>query len=158
MKIVTLLLALSFFFTSCNNKTAGAKKNVKDDTAKAPVTEDTTMTPMPGSDRDEHGCIGSAGYTWSVVKNECIRIFEAGTRLSAAEALADKTTDAFVVFSSDNKKAELYIPNQATSPVIFEQSKNDTKKWADEHWSLEKTAKGLVLKKDGIAQYTGQGI
>jgi hypothetical protein len=20
--------------------------------------------PMPGSDRDEHGCIGSAGYVW----------------------------------------------------------------------------------------------
>ena len=31
---------------------------------------------MPGSDRDEHGCIGSAGYTWCEAKEKCIRIWE----------------------------------------------------------------------------------
>lgn len=34
---------------------------------------------MMGNDRDPHGFIGSAGYTWSLVKNKCIRIFEEGT-------------------------------------------------------------------------------
>ena len=34
--------------------------------------------PQAGADRDAHGCIGSAGYTWSNVRKQCIRIFEAG--------------------------------------------------------------------------------
>lgn len=32
--------------------------------------------PMPGSDRDEHGCIGSAGYSWCAPKEKCLRIWE----------------------------------------------------------------------------------
>ena len=35
---------------------------------------------MPGSDRDAHGCIGSAGYIWSEVRQDCIRLFEQGIR------------------------------------------------------------------------------
>ncbi len=29
-----------------------------------------------GGDKDEHGCIGSAGYTWCEAKNKCLRIWE----------------------------------------------------------------------------------
>jgi hypothetical protein len=29
-----------------------------------------------GGDRDEHGCIGSAGYSWCAVKNKCLRTWE----------------------------------------------------------------------------------
>ena len=32
--------------------------------------------PMPGSDRDEHGCIPSAGYSWCESKQMCIRPWE----------------------------------------------------------------------------------
>jgi hypothetical protein len=32
--------------------------------------------PMPGSDRDSHGCIGSAGYSWCETKQKCLRIWE----------------------------------------------------------------------------------
>lgn len=31
-----------------------------------------------GNDRDEHGCIASAGYVWSEVRKDCIRPFEEG--------------------------------------------------------------------------------
>ena len=34
--------------------------------------------PMPGADRDRHGCIASAGYTWSKVRKDCVRTFEEG--------------------------------------------------------------------------------
>lgn len=30
----------------------------------------------PGSDRDAHGCIGSAGYQWCDAKQKCLRTFE----------------------------------------------------------------------------------
>ena len=31
---------------------------------------------LVGSDKEEHGCIGSAGYTWCEVKNKCLRTWE----------------------------------------------------------------------------------
>lgn len=31
---------------------------------------------LVGNDKDEHGCIGSAGYTWCAVKNKCLRVWE----------------------------------------------------------------------------------
>lgn len=33
-------------------------------------------TPVLGGDKDAHGCIGSAGYTYSQVKKDCVRTFE----------------------------------------------------------------------------------
>ncbi len=33
-------------------------------------------TPIVGGDRDAHGCIGSAGYTWCSSLNQCIRSWE----------------------------------------------------------------------------------
>jgi len=37
------------------------------------VPEQTTMV---GNDRDVHGCIGSAGYTWCELKQKCLRSWE----------------------------------------------------------------------------------
>lgn len=36
----------------------------------------TTTAMMPGSDRDSHGCIPSAGYTWCEPKQKCLRTWE----------------------------------------------------------------------------------
>jgi len=33
-----------------------------------------------GGDKDSHGCIGSAGYTWCEEKNSCVRIWEEGCK------------------------------------------------------------------------------
>jgi len=32
--------------------------------------------PMVGNDRDAHGCIGSAGYSWCEAKQKCLRAWE----------------------------------------------------------------------------------
>ena len=32
--------------------------------------------PAPGSDRDEHGCLGSAGYAWCAREELCVRPWE----------------------------------------------------------------------------------
>ncbi len=154
MKIVALLIVSSLLFAACNNKPVD--KTEKEDTAKAPVIEDTAKGPIVGADKDEHGCIGSAGYQWSVMKSECIRIFEVGIRLNATAAVDDKTTDAFVVFSHDEKEAELFVPRLANS-VILESDKDKTwisAEWTKEkNWEIEKTEKGFVVKKDGVVQY-----
>jgi hypothetical protein len=38
--------------------------------------ECTLVGNLLGGDRDEHGCIGSAGYSWCEVKQKCLRIWE----------------------------------------------------------------------------------
>jgi hypothetical protein len=51
-----------------------------------------TQQPILGGDRDEHGCIGSAGYSWCEAKNKCIRIWEedCNSRQAIQKALAKK--------------------------------------------------------------------
>jgi hypothetical protein len=40
------------------------------------ITATTTNTQIVGGDRDEHGCIGSAGYSWCEFKQDCLRPWE----------------------------------------------------------------------------------
>jgi len=39
-------------------------------------TLDKTKEPLIGGQRDEHGCLGSAGYTWCEAKEKCLREWE----------------------------------------------------------------------------------
>ena len=36
----------------------------------------TTTENIVGGDKDEHGCIGSAGYSWCQIKQKCLRVWE----------------------------------------------------------------------------------
>lgn len=40
------------------------------------MPEEINKTELVGSDRDVHGCIGSAGYTWCQIKEKCLRTWE----------------------------------------------------------------------------------
>lgn len=41
-----------------------------------PILATSEGKPMVGSDKDIHGCIGSAGYTWCEGKQKCLRVWE----------------------------------------------------------------------------------
>lgn len=41
-----------------------------------PVSEKNNTEPLIGGDKDKHGCLGSAGYSWCETKNKCLRIWE----------------------------------------------------------------------------------
>ena len=76
-----------------------------------------------GTDRDEKGCVTSAGYMWSQTKNGCIRVFEEGFRLTPYKSEADTidvdseqaTLNAYVIFSKDKTIAELFLPDAKSS-------------------------------------------
>ncbi len=57
-----------------------------------------------GSDKDANGCIGSAGYQWSKLKNECIRTFELPIQLTNKE----QTFTAGVFITIDLQQAEVF--------------------------------------------------
>ncbi|MEA2112767.1 MAG: hypothetical protein U9P50_02220 [Patescibacteria group bacterium] len=49
---------------------------LQEKTVEAPLDPAAPETPLVGGDRDEHGCIGSAGYSWCEAKEECLRPWE----------------------------------------------------------------------------------
>jgi heat shock protein HslJ len=49
--------------------------------------EDTATGILVGGDRDIHGCIGSAGYSWNSMMKKCIRPWEVNAKKSPREAL-----------------------------------------------------------------------
>lgn len=50
-------------------------------------TNTSTTQPLVGGDRDEHGCIGSAGYSWCAPKNKCLRIWEEKCFVNAGQEI-----------------------------------------------------------------------
>lgn len=68
----------------------------------------TSLGKLVGSDRDEHGCIGSAGYTWSDALHSCVRLWEAGTRFD------NGPEQTFLIFSADSTLAEVFSGESAS--------------------------------------------
>lgn len=73
---------------------------------------ETEKTEIVGDDKDEHGCIASAGYTWSEVQKGCIRLWEKGVRLASVD---DAENTLFIVFSPDSTQVELFF-SEADAP------------------------------------------
>lgn len=72
-----------------------------------------------GGDRDEHGCIGSAGYVWCEVLKDCIRVFEKGIR---TEDVDGSNTSAFIVFGPDSAQVELFFSNGQPNEILDRRS------------------------------------
>lgn len=73
-----------------------------------------------GEEKDSHGCLSSAGYQWSEVRKDCIRIFENGIQLTQANG-KDATLAAYAVFSPDSSLVEMFIPGFDKNPVLRKQ-------------------------------------
>ncbi|MBS0644988.1 MAG: hypothetical protein JSR97_00150 [Verrucomicrobia bacterium] len=112
MKRTVFILMSVFALTACNNSKNDTSK-VDNEQAK---TEETTTV---GSDKDEHGCITSAGETWSQLKQSCIQIFNVGQRLNPIETKeGEAVISAFVLFNDDKSEAELFLPNTKSNTIL----------------------------------------
>ncbi|MDX2070638.1 MAG: hypothetical protein SFV55_19580 [Haliscomenobacter sp.] len=113
-------------------------------------------TPTVGGDKDKHGCIGSAGYQWSELRGECIRLFEAGIRLDPQAKELNQTTSAFIVFKSmdEDAKVELFLPGEKAMilPKVGQQDAGTwkNKKYTVKQWrgmySVENSKKKLLYQ------------
>lgn len=98
--------------------------------------------PLAGGDKDKHGCIPSAGYTWSEVRKDCIRIFETGIRLNNT-LNKDATVSAFVVFSPDSSVVELFLPDMKKRPLLQKEGDN----WKNKIFEVKRIDGKLALYK-----------
>ncbi len=77
----------------------------------------TKADPKVGVTNDNHGCNAAAGFTWSEVKKDCIRLFESGVRMNPVND-PEAATSAFIVFSADSAQVEVFLPNVENHPVL----------------------------------------
>lgn len=114
MKKTFTLSVVALAFAACNNSTPQQADNA----AEEPTTPQQET--MVGGDRDEHGCIGSAGYTWSALRGECIQVFEVGTRLNPVDVEQEEAViSAFIVSKEgDNSQVELFITGEDQNPIL----------------------------------------
>lgn len=123
MKKITLMLSLCIAGFA-----AGAQQNYP-----SPV----------GGQRDEHGCLVGAGQTWSVLKNRCVQVFNDGLQLTATDPNA--ATAAYVIFSDDKKKAEIFLTELGKSSVVLDIGKD--KSYSNGLYELVPVAAGYRIKK-----------
>jgi hypothetical protein len=103
-----------------------------------------------GGDHDEHACIASAGYTWSTVKNNCVRLFEEGTRLSPAVKNSSAELSAFVIFSEDESEVEVFLPELSTSLLMLRSGEKVDLCWEKEGLRLFQKKNLVLMKGDRV--------
>ena len=69
--LLTFIVLISFFLGGCS--LIDKIKTISPSPAGQP---DSSNQQLIGGDKDEHGCIGSAGYTWCEPKQKCLREWE----------------------------------------------------------------------------------
>lgn len=112
-KSIIAILLTSLIFAGCNSD----KKSESQDSSMPDTTSlNTNEQNIVGNDADEHGCKASAGYTWSVLKNECVRIFESGSPFKADGINKDSTLAAYIIMNEKKDSAEIFLP--AIKPFI----------------------------------------
>ena len=123
MKKVFITVISMLALAACNNNAQ------QQDTAAADSTAKAQEAPATGGDRDEHGCIPSAGQSWSQLRQECVQVFEVGTRLNPVEKKeGEAVISAFVLFNDDRSKAEIFLPNSESGSIILDKAEDGTYK------------------------------
>ncbi|KQT23674.1 hypothetical protein ASG22_06430 [Chryseobacterium sp. Leaf405] len=114
--------------------------------------------PMVGGDKDVHGCRGSAGYTYSQLRNDCVRVFEQKIKLKEVNPAGSSTSMTAVIFSKNMKKAEIFIPDGSAKSIILDRQ-GKGKIWKSgthikESYVLIPYKKtGYQIKKDDVVIY-----
>lgn len=146
MKKYILGVSLLFILGSCKQK-----ENVEEIKNQDMATKDSTIV---GVDKDENGCLASAGYTWSKLNKECVRAFT-GIQLNPSEDVAteDVTLCAYVLFNESGDKAEVFLPDEI-SFILTRASEG--KPWIYKDYQLI-SWKGYMLKKADKVLFSGDG-
>lgn len=92
-----------------------------------------------GEERDVHGCIPSAGYTWSRVAGACLRLWEEAITLQPAAT--EQRIRAYAVISADGSRTEVFLPEK--EPVVMKRSFTpDGPIWSAGEMRLERRPEG----------------
>lgn len=134
MKKTFLIILTGFSLISCD-------KILKQNNDSQIESKENTFQEKVGGDEDEHGCISSAGYTWSNLREDCVQLFEVAYRLNpVSDPTNDDATDAaiisaFVLFNDNESELELFLPEIQSGIII---AKNKEGKYQKDNYLFDK--------------------
>lgn len=133
-----ILIAICFVgLSSCDKPAKMAGNNIKEE------------KPAVGSEKDSHGCIATAGQTWSELKKDCIQIFNEGLRLNPVEVQKNNSViSIFVLLNDDRSKLELFLPDNT---IML--TKSDQGIYQNDNYEYD--SEKSVLYVNGIKKYEG---
>jgi hypothetical protein len=144
----SLFIGLLLVVVSCKERPKITVKNLSEN--------DQTKNIIVGDQTDKKGCLTSAGYIHSVIKNDCVRLFDIGIQLypKSNPTTEDAVLVAYLILSDDTFEAEVFLPSQEAS-VIFLRTE-EGQPWIYQDWQLIAN-EGYVLKKNDEILYAGDG-
>jgi len=83
--IILAFIGGYFFSQKYNFKVESKNPPVVSPTISPTVSPTIKQEILVGNDADEHGCKGSAGYSWCEQKQKCLRVFEEKCEASSQE-------------------------------------------------------------------------
>lgn len=129
MKKTLLLSAVSLLLVSCNSQFP--KRNAL------------------GGAKDKHGCLASAGQTWSELRQTCLQIFNEGIRLNPIQLnKKEAVVSAFVLFDDKKDKVEVFLPSETPNLILTK-----TKGHWFENGEYRYDAQSGTLWIKGVAKY-----
>ncbi len=144
-KIIVALIVIAF--AGCRDL-SGSSDN---------VTANKKLGRVVGADKDEKGCVASAGYTFSILRDSCVRPFETGIRLNSVKAIEsrDRQMSAFAILEENGNRAEIFVPQEKGSIIL--ERKSEGIPYEGKNWKLL-TVGGFTLKKGDSLLYAGAKI
>ena len=121
------------------------------------IKKQTIVDTVDNADKDANGCLTSAGYVWSQLNKECIKIYVSSIILypSANQNNENETLNAYILFNKNGgDEVEIFFPNTEKS-VLFVRD-GEGQPWKFEDWQLVPW-KGFILKQGEEIKFTGDG-
>jgi hypothetical protein len=121
-------------------------------TIESPAVEPEIELEVDGGTTDEHGCIPSAGYQWSEILKECIRIWETGIKLESVGLDEHPGYGVYIVCNADTSQMEVSLIGQTT---LLTRNKE---KWAAEESDLSVVVEDFyfLLYKGDVLKYRSE--
>lgn len=97
-----------------------------------------------GADMNDKGCKPSTGYSWSILKNDCIQAFATDYILEGKEI--NDYGNAALIFNTDKTKAEIIGSKFSKNLILTKNSKKNI--WSNKSITLILTKKKQYILKD----------
>ncbi len=103
---------------------------------------------------DAMGCLIDLGFRWSAIRDTCVVPAQSGTPLRALASAEQAQPAAFLLFSSDQQQAEVFLPDEPDALTLKRTGEEGAHAWVQGDYRLFPW-KGYVLQYQGTAVYAG---
>jgi len=149
MKKSLFVLVLLFVLFSCKERSKPTVDNL--------LKNDQTENIVVDEQTDAEGCLTSAGYIHSKIKNDCVRLFDIGIRLNPKSNPTNENAVlvAYLILSDDAFEAEVFLPSEEESVMFLRTEEGQP--WIYQDWQLVAN-EGYVLTKNDEVLFAGDGL